>query len=181
VYPDRRRPCYANLVVPSWARIALAVAVVVLVGYAGWLIVGNDDAPEKVDVPKSAKTPRRDAPAGGDEAEKPARPKPGPARPRPSPSGGDTGGPDPANQPPEMAPETARQMLEVLVEDIEAKADRGESMSQAEWVQIYKRGNEMTQVLAKHADPKDTNAQKEFGDLNTRFRMGIAKVQPRPE
>ena len=72
-------------------------------------------------------------------------------------------------------------MLKVLVEDIEAKADRGESMSQAEWVQIYKRGNEMTQVLAKHTDPKDTNAQKEFVDLNTRFRMGIAKVQPRPE
>lgn len=180
MYPDRRRPCYANVVVPSWARIALAVAVVVLVGYAGWLIVrGGDDKPAPVDVPKSAKTPRRDAPASGDESKKAARPKPAPARPRPS--GGDTGGPDPANEPPEIPPETARMRLKVLVEDIEAKADRGETMSQAEWVEMYKRGSEMAQVLVKHTDPSDTNGQKEIGDLNTRFRMGIAKMQPRPE
>ncbi len=181
MYPDRRRSCYANVVVPSWARIALAALVVVLVGYAGWLLVGGEsEKPEKVDVPKSAKTPRRDSP-DADDAKKPARPKPVATPARSRPSGGDTGGPDPANEPPEMPPETARLMLKTLVEDIEAKADRGETMAQAEWVAIYKRGSEMAQILSKHTDPTDTNAQKEFGDLNTRFRMGIAKLQPRAD
>ena len=51
-------------------------------------------------------------------------------------------------------------------------------MSQEEWVYMYKRGSELAQTLAKGTDQKDEAAQKEFGQLNSRFRIAIAKVQP---
>ena len=164
-------------------RITAAALAIGLVAYAGWLLVRPDATAPEVTEPKSARTPRKQKPDA----------KPTAARPRNSSEGGAERGPERARPvagaapesetagapAQEMPPETARLQLKVLVEDIEAKADRGDRMSQPEWIALYKRGNELAQTLAKGTDPADAGAQKESGDLNARFRIGIAKVQPK--
>jgi hypothetical protein len=159
------------------ARIAAAVLAIGLVAYAGWLLVKPDaDKPEAAE-PKSAKTPRRDKPVSTKAAGA------ADARPRVAPVRREPGAEDNAGAAPnvalDMTPEAARMQLKVMVEDIEAKAERGETMSQAEYVHMYKRGSELAQTLASGTDPKDAGAQKDFGDLNSRFRIAISKVQPR--
>jgi hypothetical protein len=155
--------------------IALAIGLVV---YAGWLLVRPETPSPQITEPKSAKTPRKVKPATL--SEPPAatgnRPRVAPVRTRqPTPTDSDNVG-APAE---DMPRETARIQLKTLVEDIEAKAERGDRMSQAEWVQMYKRGSELAQTLAKGTDANDEAKQKESGELNSRFRIGIAKVQPR--
>jgi hypothetical protein len=161
-------------------RITAIVLAIGLVAYAGWLLVRSEAPKPEVTEPKSAKTPRREKPANLNEAPNAgARPRIAPTRMRPTSAEAPDGAAAPVAAPDEMPPETARMRLKVLVEDIEAKAERGETMSQPEWVEMYKRGSELAQTLAKGTDSKDAAAQKEFGELNSRFRISIAKVQPR--
>jgi hypothetical protein len=159
-------------------RISAAALAIGLVAYAGWLLVGPDAPKPELTEQKPAKVPRREKPANLNEAGRADQPRVAPARMR---TGAATpnGESEPVTVATDMPPETARMQLKVLVEDIEAKAERGETMSQPEWVNMYKRGSELAQTLAKATDAKDEAAQQEFGELNSRFRIGIGKVQPR--
>jgi hypothetical protein len=160
-------------------RIAAAVLAIGLVGYAGWLLVGPEPSEPAAAEPKSSKTPRRGKAASADDGA-PATARAREPRVRREPGAGSPDAPDAAvNMAVDIPPETARVQLKVLVEDIEAKAERGGTMSQPEWVAMYKRGSELAQSMAKGADPDDAAKQKEFGELNTRFRIAIGKVQPR--
>ena len=161
------------------ARIVAIALAIGLVAYAGWLLVRPEAPKPEATEPKSAKTPRKEKPANLPEAGPPGlRPRVAPERMRPPGAATPEGAPEPADPVADMPPETARSQLKTLVEDVEAKGERGEHMSQEEWVYMYKRGSELAQTLAKGTDQKDEAAQKEFGQLNSRFRIAIAKVQP---
>lgn len=168
------------LVVTPAVRVGVIVLVVALVGYAVWLLVPSGE-PERPAVAEADETkkPRRQPPANVKTAGPPiAKPQVNPARLRPpagavDPATGATG-----NAAAGLTPEQAKVRLTTLVEDLEAKAERGETLSQPQYVALYKQGSELVDPLIR-AGADDPDAQKEYGELNSRFRIAINKVQPR--
>jgi hypothetical protein len=162
-------------VVTPAVRVGVIVLVVALVGYAVWLLVPSGDPPSPTAEAEAKKKPRREPPPNVKTAGPPIeRPQVNPARLRPV---------DPANGPSANAaagltPEQAKVRLKTLVEDLEGKAERGETLAQAEYVALYKQGSELVEPLVR-AGANDPAAQKEYGELNSRFRIAINKVQPR--
>lgn len=144
-----------------------------------WLLVPGGDAPTPVAEVDGTKKPRKSAAPGVKVAGPPGTHEPSftPGRMRPKAVAEPSTGPK-VDAPPEMSPELAKARLVTLVQDLEAKAERGETLGQAEYVALYKRGTELVDPLIR-AGKDDPEAQKEFGALNSRFRIAINKVQPR--
>ncbi|HET6585183.1 MAG TPA: hypothetical protein VFG69_17115 [Nannocystaceae bacterium] len=159
-------------------RVGAIALVVALVGYAVWLLVPGDDTKRPAVETEAKKRPRREPPPNVETAGPPIqRPQVNPARLRPA-GGSVDPADDPAEAAPPVSPEQARVRLTTLVEDLEARADRGETLSQGEYVALYKQGNALVDPLVRGA-AGDPVAQREYGELNSRFRIAINRVQPR--
>lgn len=158
---------------PPALRIGAAVLVVGLVAYAGWLIVGRDDASDTAAEPRRSDRKARESTgvrkAGADEVPRSS------AGPRDEPRGTAA----PASAPGAISAEDARVELTRLVDDLEDMVERGETVPQERFIELYKRGSELAQTLAGANAEADEAEQKAFAELHTRFRVAIMKVQSR--
>ena len=171
---ERPPSCYASGRVPPALRIGAAVLAVGLVAYAGWLLVGRDDASDTAAEPRRSDRKARESTsvrkAGADEVPRSS------AGSREQPRGTAA----PANAPAEaISAEDARVELTRLVDDLEDMVARGETVSQPRFIELYKRGTELAQTLAGATAKADEAEQKAFADLHNRFRVAIMKVQSR--
>ncbi|MBK8240537.1 MAG: hypothetical protein IPK74_33865 [Deltaproteobacteria bacterium] len=67
--------------------------------------------------------------------------------------------------------------LEHFVEDLEEKKSRGERIAQPEFVESYRRGNDLVQALMRAPEANDDAQRKFIGGLNERFRKTIMALE----
>jgi hypothetical protein len=154
----------------SVRRYAFAAGVVVALGVLAWVLfsVGGDGGRERRPRPAREST-------GATKSAPPDAPAKSKARPVPPPT-------DPANVPaprPRKTAEQARAELRALMDELDAIAGRGDTLSHEAWVERYKRGSDALQDLVRALDPSDPAAQQEIGKANEDFRKQLARVQGR--
>lgn len=98
-----------------------------------------------------------------------------PGGPRPAPAQVVGGGP--AVAAPEIDYDKTLDELEHFVEDLEEKKSRGERIAQPEFVESYRRGNDLVQALMRAPEANDDVQRKFIGGLNERFRKTIMALE----
>lgn len=167
--------------VSNAVRVGAVAIVVGLVGYAVW-VASRPDASSSTTAPTSASR-KAAGPGGGTRAgsgDSPAGQKATSKRVPPS-KEGSSDRPVPAPMPPaDIDFEKTLDALEAFVTDIESLKERGIKIQQPEWVERYRKGNELVDSLMRAPEAADTRVKKEVLDLNMRFRAVIQDLLAPP-
>jgi hypothetical protein len=79
---------------------------------------------------------------------------------------------------PKVDVEHDRDELGALVDRLDAMVAHGEHMTQADWTDTYRKGNELVMNLLRAPETKDQAVHREIDGLAVKFRQTILKVQP---
>jgi hypothetical protein len=157
----------------SWLIAAGLVAVAAL-GYLLWTTTGSSagDSTAPTEVPSAAAEARpfsAAAPVRGGIRPAPATAK-GDARPRGTP---------PRKVEPAVSLERARRDFSDVLAEIEAVEAEGRRLTQPEYIDLYKRGNEAILPLQQHLDWKVPEEAEELRAAQTDFRAKLQTIEPR--
>lgn len=152
-------------------RGVLAVLAVGLGGGALWLLM-RDDPGAPADAPAGGESPARVERRGRDATPRADTPS-ATRRARPSLP---VGVPAP---PPDVDVAKNRRELADLVDRVEAMSADGKRLPQGEWVDTYRRGNELIDPMLRAPEVvENPTVQKDVADLAQRFRRSIVEIQP---
>lgn len=169
-------------VVQSAVRTGAIAIVVGLVGYAVW-VASRPDASVTTAPAASRKSAARDGKgARGDaDTDEPAGDKAVARRAPPSKDAiAKRTTPAPLPPPVDIDFEKTLDGLEAFVTEIEGFKERGIKIQQPEWVERYRRGNELVDSLMRAPEAADSRVKKEVQDLNMRFRTVIQDLLAPP-
>lgn len=166
------------MAVQKVVRIVAAVAAIGLVGYA--VVVASRPEPE---APAAAKDggPRPRAGASKSEREPSSASAERRARVAATKSAAGPLAATPAPEPTTPVDyEKAYGELETFVTELETMNAKSQTIPQPEWVERYRRGNELVDALMRTSQAKDEEERKDVLALNMRFREVIQKVLAKP-
>lgn len=158
-----------------------AIAIVVgLVGYAVWVASRPDASVTTAPAASRKAAADREGERNGD-AEDGDDHEPRARRPPPSREAiAKRTTPAPPPPPEDIDFEKTLDGLEAFVAEIEGFKERGIKLQQAEWVERYRRGNELVDTLMRAPEAVDPRVKKEVQDLNMRFRAVIQDLLATP-
>ena len=159
---------------PWW--IVGGVVAAAIVGYAMWTAPGPSTPAKE---PASGPVERDDAAGRTGNSPGPVR---GGIKPAPASAKGDARprGTPPRKVEPTVSLERARRDYGDVIAEIEAVAAEGRRLTQPEYVDLYKRGNDAILPLQQHLDWSVPEQAEELGKLQTDFRSKLAEVEPGP-
>lgn len=165
------------MAVKNVLRVAGALVAVGLVGYA--VTVASRPDPEQ-GAAKPAAARKTPASGRGSRGKAPPSPEVEARRAAVAAKQAAAPPPPPVPSPPVVDYAKAYEDLEVFVVDLESLKRRGKSLPQPEWVEKYRRGNELIDVLMRAPEFKQDDKQREILALNMRFREVIHEVLAKP-
>ena len=166
------------MAVQKVVRIVAAVAAIGLVGYAV-VVASRPDAEAPAAAKDGGQRPRAassksDREPSSASAERRARVAATKS------AAGPLAAPPPAEPTTPVDYEKAYGELETFVTDLEAMHAKSKTIPQPEWVERYRRGNELVDALMRTPEAKDEGERKDILALNMRFREVIQKVLAKP-
>lgn len=160
--------------------VVASVAAAAVFGVALWVATSPGDETAERAEPD-------DAPSAGAPGEAPARAREprqvrGGIKPASASAKGDARprGRPPARVEPTVSLERARRDFADIIAELEGIAAEGRRLTQPEYLDIYKRGNDALLPLQQHLDWQEPEAAKELQSAQTDFRAKLRDVEPRP-
>ena len=166
--------------------VVASVAAAAVFGVALWVATGPDDkgagTPDAAD--RSERDPAEDAERRIETPEGRERPSTvrGGIKPASASAKGDarTRGGAPPSVEPVVSLERARRDFSDIIAELEGVAAEGRRLTQPEYLDIYKRGNDALLPLQQHLDWQEPEEAKELQAAQTDFRTKLREVEPRP-
>lgn len=122
--------------------------------------------------------------AGGGDAKAPRPPRPGATPDGAAPGAKNKNVVVPVNvqppppPPPPMPLDEARQQYADYIEELQAVKDEGRQLTNEEWTEYYRRGNEVLDPLVRALDSAEPAQAQEVDDSHRRFRDLIMGMEP---
>ncbi len=163
--------------------VGASVAAAAVFGVALWVATGSDDAAREG---TGTTKPEPSEPAASPVETNKGRERPsavrGGIKPASASAKGDArtrGGAVPSVEP-VVSLDRARKDFADIIAELEGVAAQGRRLTQPEYLDVYKRGNEALLPLQQHLDWQEPEEAEELRTAQTEFRAKLREVEPRP-